>query len=184
MRFLIIEDEKIIRTTLQKFIREKYPEAKFVECENGRKGIDLYEADKDFDVILVDYVMPEATGMEVVRHIRQERGDKKTPVVMITSLHKRKTVMEMIEMGVTDYIKKPFEKERLLGKLEKIINRLETENAGGEKAGEAEKKPQSIRHAQIGDDVIDDTEDVSYVDIDADMEDDSDAVEISDSDIL
>jgi len=179
MRFLIIDDDSLIRVALKKAVQSKYPDAKFVECEDGMSGMEIYDNDSAFDAIFVDYVMPKADGLKVVRHIRKTRKDRKIPLLMVTSRHDRKTVMTMIGEGVSDFIKKPFQKDMLTARLSRAIS------VKAAKPADKEESPgKSVRHANVGSDVIDDTAQVVYLEFGGEGMDDSGAMDISENDML
>ena len=176
MRVLIIDDDSTPRTLLKKAVTSKYPDAEYVECDNGQKGIEAYEADQNFDFVFIDYVMPEKDGYAVVQHIRGEMADKDIPLIMCTSKNERQTVLKLIKAGVTDYLKKPFEADKILFKIERVLSRKEMLR---------QKTAQStLRHGNLGDDVIDDSADATnYVDLKAGDGGDAE-FEISDDDIV
>ncbi|VAX25096.1 hypothetical protein MNBD_NITROSPINAE02-865 [hydrothermal vent metagenome] len=173
MRVLLIDDDHTPREILKSTILSKYPDATFVECVNGQEGMDTYDSDEGFDLIIIDYIMPEKDGSDVVQYIRKEKGDKTTPLIMCTSKHDRNTVLKLIEAGVSDYLSKPFDTERALAKIDRALKR--------KKAREERKPKSSLKHAAVGDDIIDDSE-TQVISLDAKDDDDGEAMELSDED--
>ncbi len=173
MRVLLIDDDHTPREILKSTVLSKYPDATFMECVNGQEGMDAYDSNDDFDLIFIDYIMPEKDGSDVVRYIRKEKGDKTIPLIMCTSKNDRNTVLKLIEAGVSDYLSKPFDTERALAKIERVLKR--------KKANEELKPKSSLKHASVGDDIIDDSE-TQVINLDSTDDDDEGAMELSDED--
>lgn len=117
MRILIVEDEQEIVRFLELELRhEGYDtEARL----DGRSG--LYAALEDsFDLVLLDVMLPELNGMEILRRLRRE---KDTPVILVTA---RDAVMDKVnglDLGANDYITKPFHIEELLARIRAALRR-------------------------------------------------------------
>jgi len=111
MRILIIEDEKeIVRFIELELRHEGYETA---ACLDGRSGLEA-ALRESFDLILLDVMLPELNGMEVLRRLRRE---KDTPVILVTA---RDAVMDKVtglDAGASDYITKPFHIEELLARI-------------------------------------------------------------------
>ena len=110
-RILIVEDEeKIARFVELELKHEGYEVGKALD---GRTGLDMAMAE-DFDLILLDIMLPQLNGLEVLRRLRQS---KQTPVIMLTA---RDAVMDKVaglDTGADDYITKPFAIEELLARI-------------------------------------------------------------------
>ncbi|MCY9806944.1 response regulator transcription factor [Lentilactobacillus senioris] len=120
-RILIIEDEKNL--------------ARFVELELKHEGYEIQVAidgrtglqtalDENFDVILLDLMLPELNGLEVARRLREK---KNTPIIMMTA---RDSVIDRVsgfDHGADDYIVKPFAIEELLARIRALLRRIEIE---------------------------------------------------------
>ena len=121
---LIIEDEEAIARFVELELRhEGYAVEK---AGDGRTGLELALSGR-FDLVLLDLMLPELSGMEVIRRLRRE---SQTPVIMLTA---RDTVMDKVyglDMGADDYITKPFAIEELLAR---IRNALRKRPAAAEK---------------------------------------------------
>ncbi len=92
------------------------------EATNGREAVDLYRRLRP-DLVTMDVVMPEMTGLEALRAIRAD--DPEARVVMVTALDQKQTLVESIQHGAIDFIVKPFERQRVAGLLEKVGNLLD-----------------------------------------------------------
>ncbi|GBG96646.1 response regulator transcription factor [Lactococcus termiticola] len=118
-KILIIEDEK----NLARFVSlELEHEGYTTEIrENGRKGLD--EAlSKDYDLILLDLMLPELDGFEVARRLRKE---KQTPIIMMTARDSTMDRVAGLDIGADDYITKPFAIEELLARVRSFFRRTE-----------------------------------------------------------
>lgn len=120
-KVLIIEDEKnLARFVELELQHEGYRTRVYTD---GRSGLNA-AIDEDWDVILLDLMLPELNGLEVVRRLRQT---KNTPVIMMTA---RDSVMDRVtglDQGADDYIVKPFEIEEVLARLRALFRRLDIE---------------------------------------------------------
>ncbi|MBS9337820.1 response regulator transcription factor [Fructobacillus parabroussonetiae] len=122
-RILIVEDEE----NLAKFVKlELEHEGYQIETVlNGREGLDRALAE-DFDLILLDLMLPELNGFEVARRLREV---KKTPIIMMTA---RDSVIDRVsglDYGADDYVVKPFAIEELLARVRSLMRRIDIEKA-------------------------------------------------------
>ena len=116
-RILIVEDEESIARFLELELRhEGYTVGK---AADGRTGLDL-ALSGDYDLVLLDIMLPLLSGMEVIRRLRRE---SQIPVIMLTA---RDTVMDKVsglDMGADDYITKPFAIEELLARIRTALRK-------------------------------------------------------------
>ncbi|WP_027417095.1 response regulator transcription factor [Aneurinibacillus terranovensis] len=119
-RILIVEDEEKISRLLQ---LELSYEGYYVEKANtGRKGLDL-ALEQSWDLILLDIMLPELSGTEVLRRLR--KIDSLTPVIFLTARDTIPDKVSGLDQGANDYITKPFDIEELLARIRACIrNRL------------------------------------------------------------
>ncbi len=96
-------------------------------AQNGTEGLRRAEA-ANYDLILLDLMMPDRSGMEVLREIRER--DTETPVFMITAYGSVEVAVKALKSGANDYFSKPWDNEKLLIEIERMIahSRLEREN--------------------------------------------------------
>ena len=127
-RILIVEDEKnLARFVSLELQHEGYD---VVTADNGREGLEL-ALEKDFDLILLDLMLPEMDGFELCRTIRKQ-GD--LPIVMLTA---RGEVMDRVvglELGADDYLPKPFAMAELEVRIAAILRRVAYERRRHEPA--------------------------------------------------
>ncbi len=124
-RILVVDDEADIRESLEYLLtREGY----LVEtAHNGAEGLRKTESG-GYDLVLLDLMMPDRSGMDVLRDIRQR--DRETPVFVITAYGSVPVAVEALKEGASDFFEKPWKNEKLLIEIDRMIlkRRLETEN--------------------------------------------------------
>ena len=120
MDILLVEDDQFVRETLQILIRSFG-----YECDTAANGFDAVEKlkEKKFDVVVTDVSMPEMDGLELLAHIKSNH--QFTDVIIITGYTDKASYADVIKAGAVDFLKKPFEKEELYAKL----NRVERERS-------------------------------------------------------
>ena len=112
MRLLIIEDEPGIARFLKEGLEEEYFAVDV--AHDGKTGLDLAMTN-DYDLIMVDWMIPGLSGVEVCRHIRQ--AGRSVPIIFLTARDTLEDVVFGLETGANDYIKKPFEFEEVLARI-------------------------------------------------------------------
>lgn len=83
-------------------------------AENGREALELLEQTPDFDLVLMDMMMPEMDGYEAMRRIRLMPQFEKLPIIALTAKAMKDDRSKCIEAGASDYVKKPIQTEQLL----------------------------------------------------------------------
>ena len=124
-RILVIDDEVEIRESLEAlFTMENYAVDLAV---NGNDGLAKFDA-QSYDMVLVDLMMPDRSGMEVLAEIRAK--DQETPVALITAYGSIEVAVNALKTGANDYFSKPWDNEKLLLEIGRMISarRLESEN--------------------------------------------------------
>ncbi len=121
MNILIAEDDEHIAESLRKNFAEDGNHVMI--AKDGKEAIRI--SDKIlFDIILLDWRMPEITGIEVCRHIR-ENGSK-VPIILLTALSQIKNKIEALNLGADDYVTKPFSFEELNARMKAVIRRYQS----------------------------------------------------------
>jgi len=122
MKFLLVDDSKTMRN-IQKKILEQLGPVEFSEADDGVEALAVIEkSGGGFDMILVDWNMPNMDGITLVGKIRET--DKKTPLVMATTEAEKVRVIDAIRAGVNNYVVKPFTPELLLEKVRATMDRM------------------------------------------------------------
>jgi CheY-like chemotaxis protein len=85
-----------------------------LHAENGREGIELVKSDPDIDAVLVDIMMPELDGYEVMRQIRELKRFTDLPLIAVTAKAMKEDRVRCFEAGASDYLAKPIEIDQLL----------------------------------------------------------------------
>ena len=117
---LIVDDEERMRKLIKDFLTAKgYI---ILEAEDGEKALEIFENNKNkISLILLDVMMPKLDGWSVLRQIRQE---SKVPVIMLTARGEEQDELFGFELGVDEYISKPFSPKILVARVDAILRRI------------------------------------------------------------
>lgn len=116
-KILIVDDEKMIRNVVKEYAEfEGYETA---EAENGMEAVDLCRKE-DFDIIIMDIMMPRLDGYSAVKEIRKT---KQIPVIMLSARGEEYDKLFGFEIGVDDYVVKPFSPKELLARIKAVLKR-------------------------------------------------------------
>jgi two-component system cell cycle response regulator CtrA len=118
MRVLVIEDDAATAKSIEVVLKK---EGWVVDTtDSGEDGLEigkLYE----YDIIIVDLMLPDMDGLEVIRHLRASRID--TPVIILSGLTESERKVKGLGMGADDYLTKPFDKSELVARMQAIVRR-------------------------------------------------------------
>lgn len=121
-KIIIIDDDQNIATAIRLVIRAKYPIFKVDTAADGIDGWDMISAqDKSYDLIISDWNMPRLSGEYLLQKVRRDEKVMNTPFLMLTVRRDSESVVYAVRTGVTDYVVKPFDKNLLLDKVEKLL---------------------------------------------------------------
>lgn len=129
-KLLVVDDEDRIRRLLKMYLEKA--DYSIDEAENGQQALEK-AMENDYDLILLDVMMPEMDGVEVAEEIRKE---KETPIMMLTAKGEELNRIQGFEAGVDDYIVKPFSPREIVLRVAAIIKR--TKSGSGASGGNAE----------------------------------------------
>ena len=116
---LIVDDESRMRKLIKDFLTAKG--YSILEAEDGEKALEVFEQNKaKIDLILLDVMMPKLDGWSVLRQIRQT---SKVPIIMLTARGEEQDELFGFELGVDEYISKPFSPKILVARVEAILKR-------------------------------------------------------------
>ncbi len=122
---LVVDDESRMRKLIKDFLIQK--NYNILEAEDGERALKVYEENKEkIDLILLDVMMPKLDGWSVLRNIRQE--NKKLPIVMLTARAEEQDELFGFELGVDEYITKPFSPKILVARVEAILKRVKPDS--------------------------------------------------------
>jgi len=116
---LVVDDEQRMRKLIKDFLKAKG--YNILEAEDGEKAIEVFEENKNkISLILLDVMMSKLDGWSVLRQIRQE---SKVPIIMLTARGEEQDELFGFELGVDEYITKPFSPKILVARVEAILKR-------------------------------------------------------------
>ncbi len=118
MKILVVDDEQRMRKLVKDFLAKDG--FKVVEASDGEAAIDIFFADKNIELIILDVMMPKMDGWEVCREIRKY---SKVPIIMLTAKSSEKDELLGFELGVDEYISKPFSPKILVARVQAILRR-------------------------------------------------------------
>ena len=138
MRILIIEDQESLAKLLKKgFEKEGYAADYLLDGASGQRRIEIHH--KDYDVILLDLMLPKKSGLEVCKSIRS--FGITTPVIILTAKDGEEDKVSLLDSGADDYIVKPFSFRELLARVRALTRRPETSLPAELSVGDLVLKP-------------------------------------------
>lgn len=117
-KILIVDDESRMRKLVKDFLIKH--DFKVLEAANGEDAVDIFFKEIDISLIILDVMMPKMDGWEVCREIRKE---SKVPIIMLTAKGDERDELLGFELGVDEYISKPFSPKILVARVEAILRR-------------------------------------------------------------
>ena len=118
LKILVVDDESRMRKLVRDFLVKSYFEV--LEAEDGSQAVDIFFADKDVALIILDVMMPKMDGWEVCREIR---AYSKVPIIMLTAKADERDELQGFDLGVDEYIAKPFSPKILVARVDAILRR-------------------------------------------------------------
>ena len=118
LKILVVDDESRMRKLVKDFLVKRNFEV--LEAENGADAIDVFFSKKDIALVILDVMMPKMDGWQVCREIRQY---SKVPIIMLTARSDERDELLGFELGVDEYISKPFSPKILVARVEAILRR-------------------------------------------------------------
>ena len=142
-KILAVDDSRTIRTIVKKAFRPY--DCELFEAENGVEGLAI-TARENPNLIVLDITMPVMNGIEMLEKLKAEPSLKDIPIIMLTAESSKNNVMQVLKMGVKDYMVKPFKGEELIERAIKLI-KLEPKKA------EVQAYDLHIKYSLINDDI-------------------------------
>ncbi len=118
LKILVADDESRMRKLVKDFLIKSNFEV--LEAEDGSQALDLFYATKDIALIILDVMMPKMDGFEVCREIRQT---SQVPIIMLTAKGDERDEIQGFQLGVDEYITKPFSPKILVARVEAVLRR-------------------------------------------------------------
>ena len=132
LKILVVDDESRMRKLVKDFLTKK--NFQVLEAGDGEEAMDIFYKEKDIALLILDVMMPKMDGWQVCREIRQY---SKVPIIMLTAKSDEKDELQGFDLGVDEYITKPFSPKILVARVEAILRRSnvlaadDTMEAGG-----------------------------------------------------
>lgn len=121
LKILVADDESRMRKLVRDFlVKSGYT---VIEASNGSEAMDKFYEQKDIDLVILDVMMPQMDGWEVCKEIRMT---SKVPIIMLTARSDERDELKGFELGVDEYISKPFSPRILVARVEAILRRSRT----------------------------------------------------------
>jgi DNA-binding response OmpR family regulator len=117
MKILVAEDEPIMLKTLE--IRLRRDGHEVITTTDGKEAIEQIEKQQP-DLIITDIMMPYASGLEIVSHVRKKL-QQKTPVIILSAMGQENVVLDAFKLGANDYITKPFNPNELSVRVKRLF---------------------------------------------------------------
>ena len=119
-KILVVDDESRMRKLVKDFlVRQGYT---VLEAADGMEAMDYFYEDKDIALIILDVMMPKMDGWQVCREIRMH---SKVPIIMLTARSEERDELQGFDLGVDEYISKPFSPKILVARVEAILRRTQ-----------------------------------------------------------
>ncbi len=118
LKILVVDDESRMRKLVRDFLVKK--DFEVLEAGNGAEAVDLFFDTKDIALVILDVMMPKMDGWQVCREIR---AYSKVPIIMLTAKSDERDELLGFELGVDEYISKPFSPKILVARVEAILRR-------------------------------------------------------------
>ena len=118
LKILVVDDESRMRKLVRDFLTKKGYSV--IEAADGEEAVDRFFDTKDIALIILDVMMPKMDGWQVCREIRQY---SRVPIIMLTAKSDEKDELQGFELGVDEYITKPFSPKILVARVEAILRR-------------------------------------------------------------
>jgi two-component system chemotaxis response regulator CheY len=116
---LVVDDSRIMRNIVKNTFSAMHIPCQFVEASNGKEALQQLQI-QPINLILLDWNMPELSGLDFLKKVREMDEYKSLPIIMVTSEAARYNVIEALKQGATDYIIKPVNEKIFAEKLSKI----------------------------------------------------------------
>ncbi|MCB0847301.1 MAG: response regulator, partial [Bacteroidetes bacterium] len=120
LRILIVDDEPINHQVLRNFLRDTNYDV--VSALNGSEALEILNHETDFDLVLLDVMMPRMSGYEVCEKIRNKYLPSELPIIMVTAKNQIYDLVQGLNTGANDYLAKPFGKDEFLARLNTHLN--------------------------------------------------------------
>ena len=124
LKILVVDDESRMRKLVKDFLTKSNYDV--LEAEDGSQALDIFFEQNDIALIILDVMMPKMDGWQVCKEVRSY---SKVPIIMLTARADERDELQGFELGVDEYISKPFSPKILVARVEAILRRTSQFNA-------------------------------------------------------
>ncbi len=129
LKVLIVDDERVSRTVLSRFITKKFPFCSVLEAENGLDGLQTVNKESP-DIVFLDLRMPIMNGVEMLEVMRKIPNRMLTPVVITSAVQEKSIVLRLNQLGVIEYLLKPFDVTSVYPRISKVFKTVRETKEG------------------------------------------------------
>ena len=122
MKILVVDDDEVARLLLRHVLTEQF-ECTVLEAQNGREGLSIVRKEAP-DLVFLDVSMPVMDGVRMLKILRSDASHAELPVVILSAISEKPIVMQMMTLGISDYLLKPLDLETVVQRIEKIISTI------------------------------------------------------------
>lgn len=123
LKILVVDDESRMRKLVRDFLTKSNYDV--IEAEDGAQAVDIFFEQNDIALVILDVMMPKMDGWQVCKEIREY---SKVPIIMLTAKSDERDELQGFELGVDEYISKPFSPKILVARVEAILRRTSQNN--------------------------------------------------------
>lgn len=123
IKILVVDDESRMRKLVKDFLTKEHYEV--LEAGDGEEALEIFFEKKDIGLVILDVMMPKVDGWEVCKEIRQY---SKVPIIMLTAKSSERDELSGFELGVDEYVSKPFSPKILVARVGALLRRSSLEN--------------------------------------------------------
>ncbi len=128
-QILIVEDEEAIREMLRMSLeRESY---RVLDCETAEEALQML-GQQPVDLVLLDWMLPQMSGMDFVKYVRQHPELSALPIIMLTAKAEEDDKLDGFDAGIDDYISKPFSFKEVLARIQSVLRRSHNSQPAGD----------------------------------------------------
>ena len=120
LKLMTVDDSRTIRRIVTTYAKDLAPDVEVIEAENGQECFDKCKENLP-DIIILDVNMPVMTGEECLQRLRADEHTKPVAVVMLTTESEKQLVVRLLQLGVQQFIIKPFEKQEFITKVGGVL---------------------------------------------------------------
>lgn len=120
-QILVVEDDPVMRDIiLLVFTQQFQPEIQILTAENGFVALETIQRSRP-DLVILDILLPQMNGLQMIQKMHEEKSLQETPIIIVTGLGFREIVQQAQELGVNDFLVKPFKPEILVERAKSLL---------------------------------------------------------------